>query len=204
MRGIFGIPCVPWNASLFLLHNISSRWTRRFQASTGIGRGSRCIPRGCSWIAAYAFARETAGLPKEPGVPALSHCPARGGNLYAFVRELRGHASHAIWWVRNFSSPTTVEFAARSAASAIAALGLGLGSPVVREKNYKLRLKTLSFSLRANLCNSRISICKLVLRSVHFRRRVERQSSCPYCSSCFYLLDSVKVDNRKLRSLLIF
>lgn len=27
-----------------------------------------------------------------PRVPSLSHCPARDGNLYAFVRELRGHA----------------------------------------------------------------------------------------------------------------
>lgn len=64
------------------------------------------------------------GTQEEPRVPALSHCPVRDGNLYAFVRELRRHASYAIWWVRNFSSPTTTELH-------------------LRNSRYQLRLRTV-------------------------------------------------------------
>jgi len=47
--------------------------------------------------------RKTAGFPKEPRVLALSHCPARGGNLYAFVRERRRGLA-ALSDERSFSS----------------------------------------------------------------------------------------------------
>lgn len=48
-----------------------------------------------TWMFLNRAAWETAGLPKEPRVPALSHCPVRGGNLYALcagtkrTRQLR-------------------------------------------------------------------------------------------------------------------